>query len=1795
MACLSVLVFSFVFYLYSVSGSVFLAKAASGITYGSESNQTILNWDDTSRMNFSYKEIIVSDGSNTFILMDRNLGAKDAWDWTTWEDESANYDSASDYYGYYYQWWNNYWFSAKTKNAGAWKVFTNSVPSNYLSSRWIANSQAWNTNNDLWWDVTNSDPARHWPCPVWWHVPTQNEWNMVYNTWKNADGKSTDESSEVKNFAKDLKLPPAGSRFYGSLLFNNRGSNGYYWSSSHGISNQSAANLFFYDSPSSSYFNFYQTSERSNWLPVRCFKNSSETKTYTVTFDTRWWMPEIESQKVKELDTATKPSEIPIKFWTQFIAWTTADKKEFDFSFPIIQDITLYAKWEWESDSPYYDEDNYLLTADWIVVTWVANTIEYLTSLYLYVTDPYASTSVELKYNSELNALLINSPINANGMGIWFNKFWEWVVGSVSIWWSWNVFNLRGQEVFDDYGDYTWRKNGRNDSAVAIWWESNRPGPMWGVVVWWKNSEAHFSNSAVIWWVDSNVWGHHSVFLWSNKSSLNVQDWSSIDMWYNNHWDKHTYLIWSWIDLHPRWYSWASAVGNVFAWSPGVEWFPLLWWGLWWQQWFYINAKNGFWLNTSTPRLTFDFRSWWPLKVIAAKWIKNTTLNFGDWRSDGIRCWDQGNTKFFRWTLAYVQRNGIGAFCWCNGSYWMPLSSDAVEQSLCAESKVDARDCDWAEILHNVIFHTWTKWAARWDENANDWKWAWINLNWTFMWVPSLLSGDIRECSYTCAVWYHPNNKSAKWWFTWDCVPCDPLTGWQYVTPWTWVKDCEFRCNGWYKYDKWAEKNSDRCTPCKAWEWTPNLNQFSKCNICKLPRWIPAVSGNWNAGIVFTWWILWNWTTWSGEPYFRKFISFASTENGCKFECASWFYLWSDWFSCVECWIWTYSRWKINWWCAPCENMEAKDISFSYTDIYWVSHSDRIDSKIVSKYLTKWVNWPESCEWECNSEIWLVKDWKTCKCPDGSHLELVDWKPKCVSNIMNMVCQWELWVNAIRGKTIFTGASWNWTWNNWVRSQKKWTYSSKSSDMLWICEWTCPYGYKQNGNDCTPILIWECSSAVNWKVVGSSFSSWNSESSLCSKGTLKSAAVRVQVDYHDSTKDPEFQFYPQPYLWSGDWKPSSPNTNRIKYAVSWVCEWYGKNPQFSALCYAYQAWIPADGKCDNDQRSGVTAIAKCATDFTNCNTVKSCPPIWDEKKTSDWHWKTWICPWVFGWNPSSSCHSCDETYDWDFSEKKCVKDKDIWTCEWTKPGNTSNMKMWDESYVIPFDIELDDYAPKTMPYTLVIWNFDDELLPCQYRCLKWYVWQRNGQHCVPEFDEKDCVWNGNIENAIYGKKTYSKVFSVFTDDYILDPASFDIMFHFVNKADQLWECEFTCKGWYFWNGTTCEEYTPEPEYPQCWTVQDDCKEHDKCEAEKQCKKDKSDCLSDEWRCETGKERCENTCETCNCSSDDEECKTECTNNKTSCLSDCDKDWGDCDYDCDRRYRCSNNYGTSNCPECVADLSIGPWPCNPWEYTEPVRISPNVYSWKCSTADWSLDCGVSQEYNCDNAEFTNAHSVWKREKLTYEEYQTYPNKLYVASEAPWKPCSFACNEWYSFIVNGDYPNWACVICKQWEMSEQIEYCTIEMESKCGDDKYYDKDEKKCFPFGNCYYDYDDIDNSLPAHSYIPWHWTDTSYYRPIGDQGKVTRKCHEGWTVSENSCEYVCEDWYYCSSSDWICTKWPFKCFNWHINRDSAYIYQNPTATSDRRSTNSLYVYETHVEWDFESDEDLKNYAISKYG
>jgi hypothetical protein len=49
------------------------------------------------------------------------------------------------------------------------------------------------------------------------------------------------------------------------------------------------------------------------------------------------------------------------------------------------------------------------------------------------------------------------------------------------------------------------------------------------------------------------------------------------------------------------------------------------------------------------------------------------------------------------------------------------MSSDANEQALCAESKVDARVCEGEGSFDkkSVIFHEETKGKPRWDEDAN--------------------------------------------------------------------------------------------------------------------------------------------------------------------------------------------------------------------------------------------------------------------------------------------------------------------------------------------------------------------------------------------------------------------------------------------------------------------------------------------------------------------------------------------------------------------------------------------------------------------------------------------------------------------------------------------------------------------------------------------------------------------------------------------------------------------------------------------------------------------------------------------------------------------------------------------------------------------------------------------------------------------------------------------------------------------------------------------------------------------
>ena len=86
----------------------------------------------------------------------------------------------------FYQRWNNYWFSFTwTPSRTSTKVNVSSYwPNNYYSSstfvrvnwdwRWWTDASS-TTALNLRWDITNTNEARRWPCPEWFHIPSHTE------------------------------------------------------------------------------------------------------------------------------------------------------------------------------------------------------------------------------------------------------------------------------------------------------------------------------------------------------------------------------------------------------------------------------------------------------------------------------------------------------------------------------------------------------------------------------------------------------------------------------------------------------------------------------------------------------------------------------------------------------------------------------------------------------------------------------------------------------------------------------------------------------------------------------------------------------------------------------------------------------------------------------------------------------------------------------------------------------------------------------------------------------------------------------------------------------------------------------------------------------------------------------------------------------------------------------------------------------------------------------------------------------------------------------------------------------------------------------------------------------------------------------------------------------------------------------------------------------------------------------------------------------------------------------------
>jgi uncharacterized protein (TIGR02145 family) len=176
--------------------------------------------------------------------------------------------------GHYYQWGRNPTCFGRDGVDGSNPC---SSPVYGASAPWgstTANDNAgaitgWNTTaaaNGAWSDFSKTVND---PCPAGFRVPTAAQWTGVINASLNTRtivGSFTDSSTNYSSgirVGNSLFLPAAGSRSSSLGSLGNRGSSGYYWSSTE--SGSSAQSLDFYSSIAG-----ISTFNRTNGFSLRC-------------------------------------------------------------------------------------------------------------------------------------------------------------------------------------------------------------------------------------------------------------------------------------------------------------------------------------------------------------------------------------------------------------------------------------------------------------------------------------------------------------------------------------------------------------------------------------------------------------------------------------------------------------------------------------------------------------------------------------------------------------------------------------------------------------------------------------------------------------------------------------------------------------------------------------------------------------------------------------------------------------------------------------------------------------------------------------------------------------------------------------------------------------------------------------------------------------------------------------------------------------------------------------------------------------------------------------------------------------------------------------------------------------------------------------------------------------------------------------------------------------------------------------------------------------------------------------
>lgn len=742
---------------------------------------------------------------------------------------------------------------------------------------------------------------------------------------------------------------------------------------------------------------------------------------------------------------------------------------------------------------------------DKVTVDGVENVVQYLTSLVLHA--PWTSSQlITIQYDGGIDALRVNGRVNADALVIDAGQVNNnsSVEGNAVFWWMWN------------------RVDGQTSNNLIVGWENNTinfarlngaiPGRFWvsqgggSVVIGSAKSEirtsdnvlnigttnSSFSNKtrnvAAIGWqvVAQDV--ENSVAFWAGKKTL----------------ASNSILLGKSIN--------AGGKNQIFVWSDSDEEFAPEH-----SNAFYVNAANGFGLNTTAPRTKLDLGNVGVLKIAKTE-PKNCSQS-----------------------SAGVTSYAGSVFCGCDGKEWIPLTSDMTSEKVAACKTLGKVKCIGTINTDSNATNMWESSAySRWNHESDKRE----PMGWKYS-----SKDKLGACEYNCKIWFHPGANDPEGWLqVWACKACSEVVNkFRWKTAGTGNDNCDFTCKASFKYTNSSTQRT--CSDCEVGTYTENDNQDKVCKNCNAPERLST--GTISPSL---------WT------HYYTFDTKGTGKNACDFTCDAryayffngkgkhdsrdslsadlgsqaldlgisvgrgkggigtnplpgqgtplkkdWVKMWTSFFpvsynACVYCKVGT---WSAGWKSKECTNCTNKQENIDY----WVDNVKGTLSDF-STYIGN--GSANDCDWKCDANKGLEKHGDICKCRANTHLE---WGT-CIANTSNGQCNlrrqpsgnWvKIWATTYSRiwNPDLDNPNYKGTWS--APATKSWVYVENATSLT-PCQWSCATGYEPSGNTCVKKAVpvkGACAKNVTVPIDGTKLVDYaQANSSLfCSPGTLSNPRI----------------------------------------------------------------------------------------------------------------------------------------------------------------------------------------------------------------------------------------------------------------------------------------------------------------------------------------------------------------------------------------------------------------------------------------------------------------------------------------------------------------------------------------------------------------------------------------------------------------------------------------------------------------------------------------------------------------